>query len=108
MFLLPKGIAAMFYKKCPKCTNKIPYKYVKEYKEAEEIQCPYCCATLTVSFPTVVINSIIIGGCTGALLGTFTALPVFLIMVLIAIVTLFFQWKFDLIFSLTVKDQDIV
>ncbi len=96
----------MFYKRCPKCSNKITYKYVREYKDSGEIQCPYCCTTLIVSFPIIMTNSIIIGISTGVFLAMFTDLSIVWVVLAAFIVAALFQWKLDILFALSIKKEN--
>ena len=91
----------MFSRKCPSCTKKIEFKYIKQSVKHSNFNCPYCCKTLKIKTFDSLVNSIFVGfmsGWLGALLG----FSIESIIVTGILTSIFLQKYLDILFSLDV------
>ena len=90
----------MFNRKCPQCKKSILFKSIKRYASDTFFLCPHCATRLTIKFSNIIVNSVILGAGTGALLAKFTSFSVEPIVIACALSGMFLQKYIDMFFSL--------
>ncbi|WP_334021094.1 hypothetical protein [Alteromonas sp. S015] len=95
----------MFSRNCPSCGKKISFNWIKKNAKNDFFNCPHCNCVLTPRFSNVIINSIILGAGTGAILAKFTNLPIELIIVICSLSGMYLQKYIDILFSLEKVDE---
>lgn len=90
----------MFARRCPSCQKAISFRYIWKHVKREHFDCPHCYCELTPKLSNVIVNSVILGIGTGAILAKFTTLSLEDIAIICALSGMFLQKYVDIFFSL--------
>jgi ABC-type Fe3+ transport system permease subunit len=93
----------MFSRKCPSCSQAIPFKHIAQYLEQDALQCPYCLQHLKIKTLDSIVNSLLVGALAG-IIGAALELPLGWIVTIGALSAIFLQKYVDVFFSLTLDE----
>lgn len=95
----------MFSRRCPSCKQKIFFNWIRKNVNKDYFNCPHCHCLLAPKFSNVLINSIILGAGTGAILAKLTNISLEFIIIICSFSGMFLQKYVDIFFSLEKIDE---